>query len=233
MGVFIKASNLCIDFPIFNSSNKSLRKNILNVATGGKIAEDSKKHTIIKALNNINLDLKPGDKLGITGHNGSGKSTLLRCLAGAYHPTSGTVETSGRIASLLDIHLGINGEATGYENIIVRGILMGMSKKEIESKVDEIADFADLGEFLSMPVRTYSSGMTMRLGFAVSTSINADIILMDEWLSVGDENFNAKASKRLDQMMEESSILVIASHNKELIQNTCNKELSLKNGSQT
>lgn len=230
MSVEIIAKNASVDFPVFNSGHRSLRKNLLRAATGGAIARDSSDHVVVKALDNINLTINPGDKVGLVGHNGSGKSTLLRVLAGAYIPTSGELKISGSIASLLDINLGMNWEATGYENIIVRGILMGLSRKEIESKIDEIASFADIGDFLYLPMRTYSSGMSMRLGFAVSTSIDADIILMDEWLSVGDAEFNEKAKIRLNEMLDNSSIMVLASHDESLVNSVCNKKITLEKG---
>jgi lipopolysaccharide transport system ATP-binding protein len=179
------------------------------------------------ALNNITLDLKDGDRLGVMGPNGAGKSTLLRTLAGVYHPTTGSIEVKGRISSLIDINLGMDHEATGYENIRMRGIMMGVSLKKIKTMEEEIADFSGLGGFLHMPIRTYSTGMHMRLGFAVSTAIEADIILMDEWLSVGDSDFLVKAEKRLHDYIKKSSILVIASHNQNTIKNICNMTLNL------
>jgi lipopolysaccharide transport system ATP-binding protein len=182
----------------------------------------------VKALNNITLDLKDGDRLGVMGPNGAGKSTLLRTLAGVYHPTSGSIDVNGSIASLIDISLGMDGEATGYENIRMRGIMMGLSLKQIRSMEDEIADFSGLGDFLHMPIRTYSTGMHMRLGFSVSTAVNADIILMDEWLSVGDSEFILKAEKRLENFIGRSSILIIASHSEELIKKTTNQILHLE-----
>ena len=151
-------------------------------------------------------------------------------LAGVYFPTSGRIEVSGRVASLIDISLGMDSEATGYENIRMRGVMMGLSLKKIRSMEEEIADFSGLGDFLTMPIRTYSTGMHMRLGFAVSTAVEADIILMDEWLSVGDSEFILKAEKRLENFIKRSSILVIASHSDELIQKTTNQVLRLEHG---
>jgi lipopolysaccharide transport system ATP-binding protein len=181
----------------------------------------------IKALSNVTLQLKDGDRLGIMGPNGAGKSTLLRTLAGVYLPTSGTIEVRGRVASLIDISLGMDGEATGFENIRMRGIMMGLSLKQIKLMEEEIAEFSGLGDFLHMPIRTYSTGMHMRLGFAVSTAVDADIILMDEWLSVGDSEFIQKAEKRLEYCIGRTSFLVIASHSEELIQKTTNQILRL------
>jgi lipopolysaccharide transport system ATP-binding protein len=171
-----------------------------------------------------------GDRLGIVGHNGSGKSTLLRLLSGIYEPSTGSIERSGSIASLVDISLGINGENTGRENIFLRGKLMGLSKKEIDAKIDEIIDFSELGDYINLPVRIYSSGMLLRLAFSVSTSITADILIMDEWLSVGDGAFADRASARLSGLVDESEILIIASHDRDLIEKTCNKVVWLEHG---
>jgi lipopolysaccharide transport system ATP-binding protein len=230
MSTHIKANNLCVEFPIFNSTNRSLKQNVLSASTGGRVARDARKHTIVRALDGINLDIKAGERVGLTGHNGSGKTTLLRVLAGVYAPTIGTINVQGTIASLLDIGLGMDAEATGYENIRVRGLLMGLSPEQIDARTDEIAAFTGLGDYLNMPMRTYSSGMIVRLGFAVSTSIQAEIVLMDEWLSVGDSDFQIKATKRLNEIVENSSILIIASHSRSLLENTTNKILDLEAG---
>lgn len=230
MAAYIKATNVGVEFPVFNSSHRSLKSSLLNVATGGRVAHDSKKHLVVRALENIDLDFKSGDRVGLFGHNGSGKTSLLRVLSGVYSPTEGELEVKGSIATLLDISLGMDGEATGYENIRIRGLLMGLSLNEIDALADEIAEFSDLGDYLYMPMRTYSSGMSMRLGFAVSTSIHADIVLMDEWLSVGDAGFKMKASKRLNKMVDNASILVIASHDFDLIKKTCNQIITMEHG---
>ena len=182
------------------------------------------------ALKDVSFEVKRGETVGIVGRNGSGKSTLLRVLAGAYTPTSGHLDVEGKVASLLDIGLGMDGEASGYENILIRGILMGMSKSEVEEKIKDIAEFTDLGDYLYMPMRTYSSGMSMRLGFAVSTSTNADIILMDEWLSVGDSAFAEKATARMNDLLNRSSIMVLASHDLGMIERVCNTAIRLEHG---
>jgi lipopolysaccharide transport system ATP-binding protein len=187
-------------------------------------------HLSIEALRDLDLNIFAGDRLGIVGHNGSGKSTLLRLLSGIYEPSSGSIERSGSIASLVDISLGINGENTGRENIFLRGKLMGLSKKEIDEKIEEIIEFSELGDYINLPVRIYSSGMLLRLAFSVSTSITADILIMDEWLSVGDGAFAERASARLRGLVDESEILIIASHDRDLIEKTCNKVVWLEHG---
>lgn len=187
-------------------------------------------HVNINALTDITLDILSGDRIGIIGHNGAGKSTLLRLLSGIYEPTAGSITRTGTVASLVDISLGIDPESTGRENIFVRGKLLGLSKKEINTKINEIVEFSELGDYINLPVRTYSSGMLLRLAFSVSTSITADILIMDEWLSVGDEAFSDRASNRLKFLVDESEILVIASHTQSLIESTCNKVVWLDKG---
>ena len=218
----IKLHEASVEIPVYSNHSRSIKNSLLKKMTKGNVLPIA-----IKALSNVTLNLKDGDRLGIMGPNGAGKSTLLRTLAGVYLPTSGTIEVRGRVASLIDISLGMDGEATGFENIRMRGIMMGLSLKQIKSMEEEIADFSGLGDFLHMPIRTYSTGMHMRLGFAVSTAVDADIILMDEWLSVGDSEFIQKAEKRLENFIGRSSILVIASHSEELIQKTTNQILRL------
>jgi lipopolysaccharide transport system ATP-binding protein len=219
----IKLDQASVEIPIYSNHNRSIKNSLLKNLTKDKVLPHS-----VKALNNITLDLKDGDRLGVMGPNGAGKSTLLRTLAGVYHPTSGSIDVSGSIASLIDISLGMDSEATGYENIRMRGIMMGMKLKQIKLIEEEIADFTELGKFLELPIRTYSTGMHMRLGFAVSTTVPADIILMDEWLSVGDSDFLIKAEKRLHDYIQKSSILVLASHSEELISKLTNQTLRLE-----
>lgn len=227
----INLDNVSVEFPIFNSSSRSLTNSLVSAATGGRISADKSGHVTVKALSDINLEIKSGDRLGIVGHNGSGKSTLLRVLAGIYEPTSGLITREGKIASLIDIGLGINPENTGKENIYLRGQLMGLSNKDIAKKFDEIIEFAELGEFIELPVRTYSSGMLLRLAFAVSTSITADILIMDEWLSVGDGEFAVKAEQRLQNLVDSAEILIIASHSQSLIEKVTKRLLWLDHGS--
>ena len=222
--------NVSIEIPIFNATGRSLTSKILEVATGGKLDADPTGRVTVTALSDISFEFKDGDRIGLVGHNGAGKSTMLRALSGVYAPTRGQVTIAGEVGSLIDISLGINPEATGRENVFVRGQLLGLTKKEIAEKYDEIVDFAELGDFMEMPVRTYSSGMHLRLAFAVSTVVRPEILLMDEWLSVGDENFKQKAELRLAQMVDATKILAIASHSRELIETVCNRVIWLEHG---
>lgn len=219
-----------VDFPVYNYHHRSLKNALVQVATGGKLGSDTEGRTVVRALENLSFTLSAGDRVGILGHNGAGKSTLLRLLCGVYEPTSGHVERDGDIGSLIDISLGVDPEATGRENIYVRGALLGLAREKINTHLEEIVDFSELGEFIDMPLRTYSTGMHLRLAFAVSTIVKPSILLMDEWLSVGDESFKAKAEERLNALIRSTEILVVASHSKELIRNVCNRCIWLEHG---
>jgi lipopolysaccharide transport system ATP-binding protein len=225
-----RAEDVVVDFPIYGGRSRSLKTAFVRAATGGTLGRDAADRIVVRALDHVSFEFREGDRIGIVGHNGSGKSTLLRVLAGAYEPVGGSIEVVGRVASMLNIELGMDVEATGYENIIIRGTIMGMRPREMEARAAEIADFAELGDYLDVPVRTYSSGMAMRLAFAVSTSVPAEVILMDEWLSVGDEEFAAKAQTRLRTMVGEAKILFLATHDQDLIRSNCNKILRLDHG---
>lgn len=227
---YITLEKASVVLPIFNSSARSITNTLVSAATGGVLTAQKGGHLSIEALKNIDLEIVAGDRVGIVGHNGSGKSTLLRLLSGVYEPSSGKIKRSGSVSSLVDISLGINGENTGRENIFLRGKLMGLTKKEIDQKIDEIIEFSELGDYINLPVRIYSSGMLLRLAFSVSTSITADILIMDEWLSVGDGAFAERSSQRLRNLVDESEILVIASHTRELLEETCNKIVWLEHG---
>lgn len=226
----IEFKNVSIEFPIFNATGRSLTSKLLQVATGGKLDSDPNGRVLVRALTDISFTLHEGDRVGLLGHNGAGKSTLLRALSGVYAPSKGSASIVGEIGSLIDISLGINPEATGRENVFIRGQLLGLTKQEIETKYDEIVEFSELGDFMEMPVRTYSSGMHLRLAFAVSTVVRPEILLMDEWLSVGDESFKHKAENRLQEMVSGTKILVIATHSRELIESVCNRVIWLEHG---
>lgn len=228
---YLKLENISVEFALYQSSARSFKRALLRTAVGGGIgkAEDSGR-LVVKALHGIDLDLREGDKLAIIGHNGAGKTTLLRVMAGIYFPTRGRVRSEGLRVPLFDIHSGFDDEATGYENIVLRGLLMGFKRVEIEKRVEEIANFSGLGDFLDLPVRTYSSGMLLRLLFSISTSSPADILLMDEWVATGDQAFIEKANQRLHEFVNRSHILVFASHNPELLRQVCNRAVLLEGG---
>jgi len=230
--VQLALENVGIDYPIYHSSARSIRKHLaLNASVGGRISSDSASSvTVVEALRDITLNLQPGDRLGLVGHNGAGKTTLLRVLAGIYHPTIGKITCVGKRMPLTDISVGHDDEATGYEMILLRGLLLGLKRSEIEAKVNEIAEFSELGDFLHLPIRTYSSGMALRLFFSIATSISADIILMDEWIAAGDEAFMKKANARLQALVDHAHIIVIASHSRALLQRICNRGLLLAGG---
>jgi lipopolysaccharide transport system ATP-binding protein len=228
VGVF--AENIMVEFPIYNAGHRSLKRAVLQATTGGRVARDSTNRVTVRALDGISFRFAAGERVGLMGHNGSGKTTLLRVLSGIYEPIEGHLAVAGRVASLLDLSLGIDQEASGYENIMLRAMLAGLTPKEVKAKMDEIANFTELGDYLEMPVRTYSSGMQLRLAFAVSTSIDADILVMDEWLSVGDAEFSKKASERLEKLVKKTPVLVLASHSRELIEKVCNRVIRLDHG---
>ena len=222
--------NVNVEFPIFNANGRSLTSRLLEVATGGKLDKDPTGRVLVRALQGINFEIVEGERVGLLGHNGAGKSTMLRVLSRVYMPQSGTAKIDGRVTSLIDISLGINPEASGRENVYVRGALLGLSKSEISEKFNEIVEFSELGDFIEMPVRTYSSGMHLRLAFAVSTVLKPEILLMDEWLSVGDESFRNKAEERLTNLVDSAKILVIATHSRELIEKTCTRAIWMEHG---
>jgi ABC-type polysaccharide/polyol phosphate transport system ATPase subunit len=229
--VKIELKNVGVDFVLYETSARSLKKTAFRTAVGGFISnKDDGSKTTIRALQDISLTLNDGDRLALIGPNGAGKTTLLRVLAGIYYPTSGTITVEGKCVPLFDISLGLDVEATGYENIMLRGLVMGFDRKEIEKRVEEISEFSGLGEFLHLPVRTYSSGMTLRLLFSIATSVNSDILLMDEWIAMGDADFIERANQRLHGVVSRSKILAFASHNPVYLKAVCNRAVLLEGG---
>jgi ABC-type polysaccharide/polyol phosphate transport system ATPase subunit len=230
----IKVSNDSVEIPIYDvSARRSLKKVAMHLSVGGRLGSDAGHPVVVKALSNINLNLTTGDRLGLLGHNGAGKSTLLRVLAGIYEPTGGTVEVTGKVASLFDLGLGFNPEATGYDNIRIGGLYLGMSLREIEQKLPDIEEFSELGEFLDVPLRTYSQGMLARLSFAISTCVNPDILILDEGIAAGDASFMRRADDRMLALIKRSSILVVASHSTDVIASWCTMCAILERGRMT
>lgn len=225
----IEVDHVHLNYPLIGIGSRSLKNQLLHATTGGIISSGDA-IPVINALRDISFSLKEGDRLGLVGHNGAGKSTLLKVLAGIYQPTTGSVKSKGRIVSTLNISLGLEPEATGYENIIIRGLLLGMKRSEINKKLDEIAVFTELGAYLDMPVRIYSSGMATRLAFATVTAMDSDILLMDEVIGASDATFMDKTEKRLKEFMNRSKIIVLASHSDQVIKMFCNKGILLEHG---
>lgn len=226
----IKLENVSVEFPIYNASNRSLKNRMLNIATGGNVEQRGDGLVIIRGLENVSITLCDHDRVGLVGHNGSGKTTLLRVLSGIYSPTQGKATIEGNCVSLININLGIDPEATGRENIRLRSAMMGIHPKELAQNIEEIEEFSGLGNFLDVPFRTYSSGMQMRLAFATSTAIRPEILIMDEWLSTGDEDFKERANRRMKDLVESTHILVLASHSRSLLEKNCNKIIWLEHG---
>lgn len=229
-GASVVLDGVHVSFPIYSGASRSLRHHIMGAGTGGRVGADSQDRVVIEALSDISLSLSQGDRVGLVGHNGAGKTTLLRVIAGIYAPWQGRVEVTGRVAPLFDISLGIDMESTGYENIRLRGLYLGLTRAQIEARTGQIAEFTELGPFLHMPVRTYSAGMLTRLGFAVSTSIEPEILLLDEGIAAGDAAFMEKANARLHEFIEMAGIMVLASHSDPLIEMFCNKAVLMERG---
>ncbi|GGH22400.1 ABC transporter ATP-binding protein [Alsobacter metallidurans] len=225
----IALRDVCVEFPIYNAAGRSLRRGLLRTVGGGLDGADAGV-VRVQALRNVDLALAPGDRLALVGHNGAGKSTLLRVLSGAYEPSSGEAAITGRVASLLDITLGMDEDLTGRENIALRAAFAGLTRRELAERMDEIAEFCELGAFLDLPMRTYSSGMALRVAFAVSTALTPDILLIDELIAVGDAGFAAKARARIESLMDRTAILVLASHSAEILESYCNKAIRMEGG---
>ncbi len=227
--IFVEEASL--DIPIYDAVGRSLRRSLTKgLKVGGTMRRQDGRKLSVLALQNISLSLVEGDRVAVFGHNGSGKTSLLKLLSGFYEPTTGLVNCEGRISTLLDLTSGMDVYLNGYENIFLCGMLYGLSKEEIHERVDDIAAFSGLGEFLDIPVRLYSQGMMLRLAFSICTSIDCDILLLDEWIGAGDENFVVQAKERLNRMIFRSSILVFATHSTQVALELCNKALLLNHG---
>src|SRR5579875_2342798 len=226
----IETHNAWVEFPIFDAKSRSLKKTFLGKAAGGTIGRNTSNVVIIEALRDITISLSLGDRVGLVGHNGAGKSTLLRLLSGIYEPTRGSATVVGRVAPVFDLGIGMDPEISGYENIIIRGLFLGQTRKQMMAKVDEIAEFTELGDYLSMPLRTYSTGMRVRLAMGVVTSIDPEILLLDEGIGAVDAEFLKKAQSRLQRLVERSGILVFASHSNEFLARLCKTAMWIDHG---
>jgi lipopolysaccharide transport system ATP-binding protein len=225
----IDVSDLHVSFPLYHGTARSLKKTVA-AAASGRLREDPQHRMVVHALRGLSFSLAPGDRLGLIGGNGAGKTTLLRSLAGIYEPVLGRVTVKGELHTLLDTNLGMNVELTGRENIGLRGLYAGLKPAAIRALEEDVQEFADLGGFLDMPVRTYSSGMVIRLGFALATSIRPQVLLMDEWFAAGDASFMKKARNRLEALVQHAEILVISTHQSDVIAAWCTKVLWMEQG---
>jgi ABC-2 type transport system ATP-binding protein len=225
----ITTTDACVDFPIFDAKSRSLKNQVVGLV-GGNIDSSHRRVPIIEALRDVTLTIEHGARVALVGHNGAGKSTLLRLLSGIYEPTRGSAEVRGRVAPVFDLGVGMDPEISGLENILVRGLFLGMSRKQMQEKVDDIADFTELGDFLRMPLRTYSTGMRVRLALGVVTSIDPEILLLDEGIGAVDSSFLAKSKKRLVDLVDRAGLMVFASHSDELLRDLCDTAIWMEQG---
>ncbi len=225
----VEVRDLHVTFPLYHGSARTLRRTLGRMRSS-RFEQDQQQRMVVQALRAVSFTLQPGDRLGLVGGNGAGKTTLLRALAGIYEPVAGRVTIRGEINALLDTNLGMNMELTGRENIGLRGMHAGLSPRRIRDIEKDVQNFAELGSFLEMPVRTYSSGMVIRLGFALATSIRPRVLLMDEWFLAGDTSFMLKAQGRLEQLVQQAEILVISTHMLDVVSAWCTRVLWLDQG---
>ena len=229
MSAQVIVEHLSIDFPIYHSNARSLKKTVLT-AVSERLGQDHQHRVVVQALRDLSFRLNAGDRLAIVGGNGAGKTTLLRVLAGIYEPVLGHVYIEGVIGSMLDANLGMNMDLSGRENIMLRGLYNGLSKSQIATMAADVASFAELGEFLELPVRFYSSGMTVRLAFGMATAMKPQVLLMDEWFLAGDALFMGKAKARLESLVYGAEILVLSTHNENVVMDWATRAIWLDQG---
>jgi len=225
---FISLKNVSIDYPILGRSERMLRHTLMNTLLGGKITTGKKLE--IRALQQINLDIFPGEVIGLVGPNGSGKSTLLGVLAGVFKPTEGEMIQTRRVISLLTLDMGMLAEATGLENAAIMATIRQIPRRVKKKFIKDVSDISGLNSYMKMPIRTYSSGMRLRLAFAMAISIDTDVIILDEIISVADEEFKNYMLRCITNLTMNKKSLVIASHTKQLIDGLCHRIIHLNNG---
>ena len=226
----IKLEHVDVQYPILQSTQRSFKRLISSVPKSGRISTGADNRTVLHGLRDISLQIDKGDRYALIGANGAGKSTLLRVLAGIYPPVNGTVTIEGQVGALLTAGLGIRDEVSGYQNIEFCLLLQGASPEEIPELAKQVAEFTELGEYLDLHVGAYSSGMRVKLAFAISTAFEPDILVIDEMFGAGDAAFIKKAEKRMIDLIDSSNILVFASHSQSLVEKFCDKAIWLENG---
>jgi ABC-type polysaccharide/polyol phosphate transport system ATPase subunit len=226
----IELHSVVLEYPVYEIDSRSLRHAMLSATTGGRLRSNEQKIAVIRALDGVTLSIGSGERIGLYGHNGAGKTTLLRLMAGIFRPTGGTVYVEGKISPMFDPMAGINPEFTGYDNIALRCMLLGLPDEQIAELTARIAEFSELGDYLHLPVRTYSTGMCSRLAFSIATSIEPEILLLDEWLGVADQAFLEKATRRMHDFIARSSIVILASHSTQLLRSVCTKLITIEHG---
>jgi len=225
----IDVTDVSVFFPLYHANSRSLKKTVV-AAASGRLGRDQQSRVVVQALRDISFTLRSGDRLGLIGANGAGKTTLLRSLAGVYEPVIGHMRICGTVNAMLDTTLGMNLECTGRENIMLRGLYYGLPRAALPRLEEDVAEFAGLGDFINLPVRTYSAGMLVRLGFALATAIRPQILLMDEWFMSGDSDFMERAQMRLADVVRGAEILVLSSHVAYIVQKWCTRVLWLDQG---
>jgi lipopolysaccharide transport system ATP-binding protein len=225
----IHAEAMSIEFPLYHVGARSLKKRLLS-RSPIRLKEDESHRIVVAALRDLSFRIAPGERVALVGGNGAGKTTLLRTLAGVYEPVAGRLEVHGSIGTLIDPDAGLDPEATGRENIVLRGLFLGLPETECERLAEEAGRFSGLGEFLDVPIRTYSAGMSVRLSFAAATLMEPEILLMDEWFLAGDADFMERANERLAQLVAGADILVLATHDMDIVRQWCTRAIRLSGG---
>jgi len=219
---FIELDRVCVTIPIYNARGRALKSEIFRRAVGANFADEKDPSFVaVRAIDDVTLRIGHGDRVAIIGRNGSGKTTLLRVMSRIYPPTSGRAQIVGHLSSLTDLSVGMDPESTGYENIVLRGLILGLNRRQATALIPDVEEFSELGEYLALPIRTYSTGMFLRLAFAVTTAVKPDIIILDEMISAGDAAFIEKAQRRIEGLIEDASIMVLASHDESLVRRMC------------